>query len=97
MLVSDEFWNTIEGIRVHLLYDREGMDGTRWDAKVAVCAAALINDRQQGLQGKRVDRAEGYACSTAETAVRINEEDMVWPLRHGCGRQGCLVKITPTP
>ena len=97
MLVSDEFWNTIEGIRVHLLYDREGMDGTRWDAKVAVCAAALINDRQQGLQGKRVDRAEGYACSTAETAVRINEEGVLWPLRHGYGRQGRLVKITPTP
>ena len=87
----------IEGIRVHLLYDREGMDGTGWDAKVAVCAAALINDRQQGLQGKGVYRAEGYARRTPETAVRIDEEGVPWPLSHEWGQQICLVKITPTP
>ena len=97
MLVRDEFWNTIEGSRVHLLYDREGMDGTGWDAQVAVCAATLINDRQQGLQGKGVYRAKGYACRTPETAVRIDEEGVPWPLSHEWGQQICLVKITPTP
>ncbi len=96
MLVRDEFWNIIEGSRVHLLYDREGMDGAGWDAQVAVCAATLINDRQQGLQGKGVYRAKGYARRTPETAVRIDEKGVPWPLSHEWANRYALSKL-PQP